>query len=189
MSQEVIDKATLTQISNIEKNTGKKLNEWITMIRQSGLEKHGALVSYLKVNHGFTHGNANLVVHYAMQSHAGAAENSDDLISAQYLGKENLLPLFEEIVSAVRQFGDGLEMAPKKAYVSLRRRKQFALIQPSTKERLDIGLSIKGEAADKYAQAAGSWNGMCTHRIKLESGQIITPELIGWLRKAWVLAE
>lgn len=185
MNNELTDKATLTQIANIEKNTGKKLEEWILLVQKSGLSKHGELVSFLKETHGFTHGNANLVVHYAKQSHAGAAADSDDLIIVQYQGKEALFPLYEQVISAIRQFGDGLELAPKKAYVSLRRKKQFALIQPSTKDRLDIGLNIKNEPPTGYAQAAGSWNSMCTHRIKMEAGQTITKELTDWLRKAW----
>ena len=61
MSSESLDKAYATQIANIEKNTGKKLDEWIAIVNKSGLEKHGDLVSLLKEKHGFTHGNANMV--------------------------------------------------------------------------------------------------------------------------------
>ena len=83
MNTQSIDKATQTQITNIEKNTGKKLEEWIAVVNKSGFAKHGELVNFLKEKHGFTHGNANMVVHYAKQSHAGAAENSGDLITEQ----------------------------------------------------------------------------------------------------------
>ena len=72
MSSEAIDKAVQTQIDNIEKNSGKKLAAWITIVNKSGIEKHGELVKFLKEKHGFTHGNANTVVHFAKQSHAGA---------------------------------------------------------------------------------------------------------------------
>ena len=143
MSSESLDKASATQIANIEKSTGKKLDEWIAIVNKSGLEKHGELVSFLKDKHGFTHGNANTVVHYAKQSHAGAAENSDDLIAEQYKGKENLKPWYDKIMAEVKKFGSDVEVAPKKAYVSLRRKKQFAIMQPSTKDRLDVGLEYK----------------------------------------------
>ena len=83
MSSEALDKAYATQIANIVKTTGKKLEEWIAIVNKSGLEKHGELVSFLKEKHGFTHGNANMVVDYAKQSHAGAAENSEDLVTEQ----------------------------------------------------------------------------------------------------------
>ena len=185
MSSESLDKASATQIANIEKSTGKKLDEWIDVVNKSGLEKHGELVGFLKEKHGFTHGNANLVVHYAKQSHAGAAENSEDLISEQYNGKENLKPWYDKIMAEVKKFGNDIEVAPKKAYVSLRRKKQFAIIQPSTKDRLDIGLNIKGVAPSGNVIAAGSWNAMCTHRIKAEDEKVINKVLIEWIKKSY----
>lgn len=185
MSSESIDKATQTQIANIEKNTGKKFEEWMTIVNKSGFTKHGELVSFLKEKHGFTHGNANVVVHFAKQSHAGAAESSDDLIADQYKGKENLKPWYDKIMSEVNKFGADVEVSPKKAYVSLRRKKQFAIIQPSVKTRLDVGLNIKGVSPSGNVEAAGSWNSMCTHRIKIEDEKMINKDLINWIKKAY----
>lgn len=185
MSSESLDKAYATQIANIEKNTVKKLSDWITIVNKSGFEKHGELVNFLKQKHGFTHGNANMVVHYAKQSHAGAAENSDDLIVSQYKGKENLKSWYDNIMAGINKFGGDVEIAPKKAYVSLRRKKQFAILQPSTKDRLDIGLNIKGVAPSGMATAAGSWNAMCTHRIKIEDEKLISKELFNWIKQAY----
>lgn len=180
-----IDKATQTQIANIEKNTGKTLQQWIGITNKSGLAKHGELVSFLKEKHGFTHGNANVVVHFAKQSHAGAAENSDDLIIEQYKGKENLKPWYDKIMSEINKFGKDVEVAPKKAYVSLRRKKQFALIQPSTKDRLDVGLNIKGVAPSGNVEEGAKWNAMCTHRIRIENEKAVNKDLINWIKQAY----
>jgi predicted transport protein len=185
MSSEALDKAYATQIANIEKTTGKKLIEWIAVVNKSGLEKHGELVSFLKEKHGFTHGNANMVVHYAKQSHAGAAGNSEDLITQQYKGKENLRRWYDKLMTEINKFGKDVELAPKKTYVSLRRKKQFAIIQPSTKDRLDVGLNIKGVTPSGNVIASGSWNAMCTHRIKVEDEKMINKELVEWIKKAY----
>jgi predicted transport protein len=185
MSSEALDKAYATQIANIEKATGKKLNEWIAIVNKSGFEKHGELVSFLKEKHGFTHGNANMVVHYAKQSHAGASENSEDLVTEQYKGKENLKPWYDKLLVEINKLGKDIELAPKKAYVSLRRKKQFAIIQPSTKDRLDIGLNIKGVAPSGNVIASGSWNAMCTHRIKVEDEKMINKDLFNWIKQAY----
>ena len=182
---ESLDKAYSTQIANIEKSTGKKINEWIAIVNKSGFAKHGELVNFLKEKHGFTHGNANMVVHYAKQSHAGAAENDTDWIAEQYKGKENLKPWYDKIMRDINKFGKDIEVSPKKAYVSLRRKKQFAILQPSTKDRFDIGLNIKGVAPSGNVIAAGSWNAMCTHRIKVEDEKMINKELIEWIRKSY----
>lgn len=185
MSTETIDKALQTQITNIENATGKKLKEWIVIINKSGFEKHGELVKFLKEKHGFTHGNANTMVHLAKQSHAGAAENETDWIEEQYKGKENMKPWYDKLMNAINAFGKDIEVAPKKAYVSLRRKKQFAIIQPSTKTRMDVGLNIKGVPPSGNVEAAGSWNAMCTHRIKIEDEKDINKELIGWIQQSY----
>lgn len=185
MSSASIEKATQTQLANIEKNTGKKIEEWYAIVNKSGFTKHGELVSFLKEKHGFTHGNANAVVHFAKQSHAGAAENSSDLITEQYKGKEGLKPWYDRIMAEVNKLGKDVELAPKKAYVSLRRKKQFAIIQPSTKDRLDVGLNIKGVPATGIATASGSWNAMCTHRVKVENEKSISKELFSLIKMAY----
>ena len=96
MSTSPVDKALQTQLDNIEKNTGKTLAEWFAIVNQSGLNKHGEMVSFLKEKHGFTHGNANTLVHFAKQSHAGGAEDPDELVVAQYNGKEQLKKWYEK---------------------------------------------------------------------------------------------
>ena len=182
---DTIDKATQTQIANIEKNTGKSLAEWIGIVNKSGYKKHGELVSFLKEKHGFTHGNANVVVHFAKQSHAGAAENTEDLVEAQYNGKEQLKKWYDQLMDKISSFGNDLDVSPKKAYVSLRRKKQFAIIQPSTKTRLDVGLNLKGVEPQGNLEAAGSWNAMCTHRVKIEDENAIDASLINHLKTAY----
>lgn len=185
MSSETIDKALQTQLDNIEKNSGKKIKDWISIVNKSGFEKHGELVKFLKDKHGFTHGNANTVVHFAKQSHAGAAENETDWIAEQYKGKEDMKPWYDKLMAAIHKFGKDVEVAPKKAYVSLRRKKQFAIIQPSTKTRMDVGLNIKGVEPAGNVEAAGSWNAMCTHRIKLENENAINKDLINWIKQSY----
>lgn len=185
MSTASIDKATQTQIANIEKSTGKTLKQWTDIVNKSGFTKHGELVNFLKEKHGFTHGNANTIVHFAKQSHAGAAENSDDLITEQYKGKENLKPWYDKIMAEISKFGKDVEAAPKKAYVSLRRKKQFGLIQPSTKDRLDIGLNIKGVEPSGIVEDGKKWNAMCTHRIRIENEETINKDLFNWIKQAY----
>ena len=185
MAENIVDKAVANQIANIEKSTGKTLAQWTKIILSSGLEKHGELVSFLKEKHGFTHGNANAIVHFAKKSHAGAAENKDDLIEEQYKGKEEIREWYDKLMKQIQKFGNDIEISPKKAYVSLRRKKQFAIIQPSTKNRLDVGLNIKGVSAEGIAEPSGSWNAMCTHRIKVENVSMINPTLTDLVRKAY----
>lgn len=185
MSADALKQAELNQIKNLEDKTGKKISEWIDIVKNSGSDKHGEMVNFLKTKHAMTHGYANLVVHYAKQSHAGAESNDTDWITEQYKGKENLKPWYEELMKQIHSFGTDVEVSPKKAYVSLRRKKQFAIIQPSTKNRMDIGLNIKGINPEGRLEASGSWNSMFTHRVKLEDAEGINKELIGWIKASY----
>lgn len=172
-------------IDNLQKNTGKSLSEWIKIVQGTGLQKHGEMVKFLKTEHGFTHGFANMVALKAKGSDTGSAESPDDLIVKQYKGKEQLLPIYEALVTRLKQFGEDVELAPKNAYVSARSKKQFALLQPSTKTRLDVGINLKGREPEGRLEKSGSFNAMCSHRVKLQSADEVDAELIGWLKAAY----
>lgn len=177
--------AAATMIANLEAKTGQSLAEWVALARTSGADKHGALVKWLKAEHGLTHGYANLVAHETLRSAAAHAE-PDDLVAAQYAGKKAALrPHYDALLAAVKGFGPDVEIAPKKAYVSLRRSKQFGVIQPSTASRLDLGLVLKNEAAGGMLEVSGSFNAMCTHRIRLPVDTPLPDEALAALKRAY----
>ena len=172
-------------IENLEKNTGKSLQQWIEIVKGSGLQKHGEMIKFLKTDHGFTHGFANLVAHKSRKSDAGSATNPDDLVEAQYQGKESLRPIYDKLSSVLQSFGDDVVFAPKKAYVSVKRKKQFAILQPSTKTRLDVGIQLKEfELTDRLLKS-GSWNAMVSHRVKMDDIAQVDDELTDWLKEAY----
>ncbi len=179
------DEAMQSMIRNLEEKTGKPLAHWIDVAKMSGGARHGEIVKHLKDKHGLTHGYANLVAHSALQSAAVHADEGD-LIESQYAGpRAALRPIYDAIMKKVEAFGDDLEVSPKKTYVSLRRKKQFAILQPSTATRFDVGLNMKGTPAAGRLEASGSWNTMVSHRVRLESPKDVDKELIGWLKKAY----
>lgn len=180
-----MDQAELTMISNLHKNTGKTLEQWISIVKKEGFEKHGEIIKFLKEKHAFTHGFANLVALKSRGSDAGSVENKDALIEKQYKGKEHLKPLYDELLSKIRAFGKDIEIAPKNAYVSLKRKKQFATLQPASKTRFEIGLNLKGEAPKGKLEAITAANAMCSHKINLSGMKDIDKEVIDWLKKAY----
>ena len=185
MADDKIKQATENMIRNLEEKTGKSIKDWVKIAVSSGMTKHSELVAMLKAKHGLTHGYANLVAHKANKSDSGSASGDDDLLKLQYKGKEDLMKLYEKVASGLKALGNDVEFSPKKAYVSIRRKKQFAIVQPTTKTRLDIGLNLKDTAPNGKLEAAGSFNSMCTHRVKIETPGDITKELFAWLKKAY----
>jgi len=180
------EEMTAAMIVNFKEKTGKTMPQWLKIARGAKLEKHGQIVKFLKSEHGMTHGFANLVAHKSLGSDAGSAAKTDDLVAAQYSGpKANLRPIYDSLAAAVKKFGKDVEIAPKKTYVSLRRNKQFGLIQPSTKTRVDVGINLKGVKATDRLEASGSFNAMVSHRVRVTDAKDVNKELIGWLKKAY----
>ena len=182
------DQQAATMVANLPEKTGKSLEEWRALLGTSGLAKHGEMVAFLKKKHGVTHGFANLIVHEFRGDVVSAPAPTGDLVEAQYNGKEALRPLYDRIMKEVAGFGVDMEVAPKKAYVSLRRKKQFALLQPSTKTSLDVGIKLKGVEPEGRLEASGSFNSMVTHRVRVTDPAEVDADLIAWLREAYEAA-
>lgn len=184
-----LDKARTTQLENIQKKTGKNLDQFRAVISASGLAKHGEIRQMLIDQFGLGFGDATMLVHFAFNSDGqSAAEASgstlEDVLSEIYSGpKSSLRTLHDQLVVEIDKLGD-YSVAPKKGYISLRRKRQFAMIGPGSKGRLDIGLNIKGlDATERLiAQPAG---GMCPFKVFLNNTQEIDAELINWLSTAY----
>ena len=178
---DVVDEAVENQKRNVELRTGRAFDSWVELARASGPEKHGELVAWLKSQHGMGHGDANRVALSARR--AEEAPSGDGLVDAIYAGpKAALRPFHDRVVAAAQGFGDDVELAPKQAYVSLRRAKQFATVGPASGGRLEIGLNLKGMEPVGRLEAT---TGMCTHRVRLSSPDELDPEVQGWLREAY----
>jgi hypothetical protein len=182
-----MDKALATQLANIEKRTGKSLTELAAIIRKSGLTKHGEIRDMLKNDLGMGHGDANTLVHTVLRPDGAtqaAGKSGDAVLDEIYAGpKAAFRPIHEKLMAAIRAFGD-FEIAPKKGYVSLRRKKQFATIGPATNTRFEVGLNMKGVPATSRLEALPP-GGMCQYRVKLTGPKEVDRELLGWIRQAF----
>lgn len=164
--------------------TGKPLNDWITVVKKQKLDKHKAIIDFLKAEHGFTHGYANFVALKARGADA-ASHDADDLLTNQYKGKENLKPIYEELLKKISNFGDDITITPKKDSVSIIRKKQFALIKPATKKRIDLGLKLKDKTETERLGNSGPFGTMCTHRVQLMDKNEVDKELMEWVKEAY----
>ena len=176
-----MDKALQTMINNMPDKTGKKLEAWLEILAKENFEKHSIAVKFLKTDHGLTHGFANTIVTLAKEKN----EPTEDLISNQYNGKESLIPMYEMLIATVEKFGNDVVISPKKGSVSLIRKRQFSLIKPATKTRIDLGLKLKDVDVQGRLENSGPFGTMCTHRIQLQSIADIDNEVIKWLSSAY----
>ena len=180
-----MDKALKSMIDNMPEKTGKSLDEWKRILSSKSYTKHSESVNFLKSEHGVTHGFANTIVTLWKDKN----EIPVDLVSNQYKGKESLKPIYEELIKVVKEFGTDVIVTPKKGSVSIIRKKQFALIKPATKTRIDLGLKLVGKDLTERLENSGPFGTMCTHRVQLSNIEHLDEELKEWLREAYEKAE
>jgi predicted transport protein len=176
-----MDKALQTMIDNMPEKTGKALDDWKSILRKKSFSKHSEGVKYLKSEHGVTHGFANTIVTLSKEE-----DNApDDTITSQYKGKESLMPIYEKLIEYVSSLGKDVTIAPKKDSVSIIRKRQFILIKPATKTRIDLGFKLKDKPTTDRLENSGPFGTMCTHRVKLTSESEINAELKEWINEAY----
>ena len=102
-----LDKAVQTQIDNIQKKTGKSLDELAAMVKKSGLTKHGEIRDMLKEKLGLGHGDANTLVHVVLRSdgtRAAEGKPVDAVLDEIYTGaKAGFRPIHEKLMKRDQQ--------------------------------------------------------------------------------------
>jgi predicted transport protein len=179
-----MDKAVLKMLENLKEKTGHSLEEWKAVIAKQSLAKHGEIVKFLKEKHNVTHGYASEIALKVLGSDADSTTDTDALIVTQYTGKEHLKSFYDKLIAEIQKFGGAFEVAPKKTYVSLKRKKQFIILNPASKTRFEIGFNLKG-VAPKGKLEAEKPNGICSHKINLSDIKEIDKEVIDWIRMAF----
>ena len=184
-----VDAALRSQIHNIEATYGQPLDHWFAVIDASGLTRHNQVVAMLKADHGLAHGAAHRLSLLARQRpDAGAAAPADPADALYADAKAGLRPLHDALLGQIRAIG-AFDIAPKKGYLSLRRRKQFAMVQPSTASRIDLGLILPTTTpAAGRLEPAAKFNALFTHRVRITAATDLDDELRGWLATAYALA-
>lgn len=186
-----VDKATETQLKNIQKKTGKSLTQLFAILSKSKLAKHGELRSYGKESLDLGYGDANLLAAVYLKSlmAADAADSAsgdadaDPLDTIYVADKAPLRPIHEKLMTAISKFG-AFEIAPKKGYVSLRRKKQFAMIGPATKSRVEVGLNMKdAEPNERLIKLPAG--GMCQYKVNVSDLREVDKALIVLIKQAY----
>lgn len=176
-----MDKALQTMIDNMPEKTGKSLKEWKIILKKKSFSKHSEGVKFLKTEHGVTHGFANTIVSLSKEENV----SSEDLVTAQYTGKENLKPIYDSLITFINSLGNDITITPKKGSVSVIRKRQFVLIKPATKTRIDLGFKLKDKPTTDRLENSGPFGTMCTHRVRLSDKSEIDQELKQWISEAY----
>ena len=175
--------AVANQLRNIETKTGKSFKQLCQLIADSGLAKIGEQRSMLIDSLGLGYGDANMLALKAKEAAAPAPADADPLDAIYSGAKAPLRALHEKLCARIDKFG-AHEKAPKKTYISLRCKKQFATLGPATKDQIELGLNATGLTASARLKALPA-GGMCQYAVRLSSASEIDAELMAWVRAAY----
>jgi hypothetical protein len=187
---DTLKQAAQAQIDNIQKKTGKTFAELSALVMSSGLTQHSQIREMLMRELALGYGDANALVHAVLQSDGtrnaeAKGLDTDAILDEIYSGpKAALRPIHEALMAEIATFGE-FETLPKKGYVSLRRKKQFAMIGPATNTRVDVGINSKDlQPADArlLEQPKGS---MCNYIVRVTDAAQVDSTLLGWLKSAF----
>ncbi len=176
-----MDKALQTMIDNMPEKTGKSLEEWYQVLTDKSFDKHSEAVKFLKSEYGVGHGFANTIVTLSREDPSGEV----DLVGEQYKGKERLFPIYKAIISYVKTLGNDVTITPKKGTVSIIRKRQFILVKPATKSRIDLGFKLKDKPVGDRLEGSGPFGSMCTHRVQITDVKEVDEELKSWIKEAY----
>ena len=175
--------AIASQLRNIERKTGMTFVQLCKLIADSELIRVGDQRAMLMERLRLGYGDANTLALRAKQAALPAAESADPL-DAIYTGpKAPLRKIHERLHAAISKFGQ-FEAAPKKTYISLRRKKQFATLGPATKDEVELGLNVKALPASARLKPLAP-GGMCQYAIRLSKLDEVDAELLDWVRAAY----
>lgn len=183
----IVEKALETQLANIQERTEKTLDELFGILETSGLETHDQLRDHLQEESGMGHGDADTVVHVYRQRGDDAPRTVEGELARIYSGNEHLRPIHDAIMERLEDFDD-FEVSAKKSYVSLRRRKQFAMVGPATRSQVEIGLDFDHADPPERLRPEKA-GGMCRYKVRISDVDEVDEELIGWMRDAYESAD
>ncbi len=179
-------KAFQSYLDNIKAKTGKTPADFRALAKEKGLTKPGEIVAWLKKDFGLGYGHAGAISYLIV--HADDVKASpDDRLARLFAGRKAVWRKpYDALAAKIAKFGADVEMSANMTYINvLRKGKKFAILQPSTAERFDMGIKLKGAAPAGRLEAAGSWNAMVTHRVRITDPKHIDKEMLAWLKQAY----
>lgn len=176
-------------LDTIKEKTGKGPKEFVTLAAQKGLTQHAEIVKWLQEDYGLGLGHARALVLVIKQANEGKTSPQDALAKHFAGNKAAWRKPYEALAKKLGKFGPDVKLAPNQTYINLQRGgKKFGIVQISAADRMDVGVKLKGVKPAGRLEAAGAWNAMVTHRVKINDLKQLDAELVSWLKQAYAAA-
>ena len=172
-------------LDTIKTKTGKTPADFAKLAAKQGLTKRAELMAWLKKDYDLGHGHANVIAHLLVNADAPQV-TADERIDKHFAGKKAAWRKpYNSLLTKLARLGQEFRVAPTNSYISLLRGDQKFGLLSVTADRLDVGLKLKGVPPAGRLEAAGDWNAMVTHRVRVTDPKQLDAELLAWLKQAY----
>lgn len=173
-------------IRNLEKRTGKRLEQWVRVASDSQLTDQKELRSWLKAEYGLGGTTCAVIADATLRQPDYVPPTESELLAVQFAGdKAALRPLYDQLVGAVEALGADVRVGVRKTQTTFAREYTFAIAKAPTKRRMDLGMRLPGVAPTQRLAATKAFSDNATHCVALTTPADIDPELTSWLKAAY----
>ena len=172
-------------IDNLKASTKKDLTGWLAEIRSLGITKRNDIINALKTDYAFGHMNASLLAGIYLNGGKPVYGSTDDLLENQFAKAEAMREIYESVIIFVKQNFPGVTVLPKKTYVSILERREFAAINIKPKE-LRIGFDLGDRPFDDTVTKSKLIGPMprISHMVIVTDKKSLNKDLITLLRES-----
>ncbi len=111
--------------------------------------------------------------------------DAEELIGKQYAGRPHLRPVFDAVLAALPDLAGPVTIQARGTLVSLvSPRRTFAVLKPTTKSRVDLGLRLDTTQPEGRLEPAKNL-GQATVRIPLTTPDEVDDDVRNWLTRAY----
>lgn len=167
----------------LRSRTGQDVSAWNERVAAEGLDDERSLRAWLS-DRGVTGYAQALLVWERFGYPEFLLADAEQLIVKQYADRPRLKPILDAVLAALPALGP-VTVQARGTYVSLvSPRRTFAVVQATTKSRLDLGLRLAGVESSGRLLVAKNM-GQTNVRIPLAAADEVDDEVLGWLRRAY----
>ncbi len=173
-------------IDNLGNSGGKDLAAWLVAIDGSGIKKRNDLIAWLKTDCGFGHMHASLLAGIHANGGKPVYGDTSELLNNQFAGCDAMRSLFDAVVEfALRNFPDAT-ILPKKTYVSILAKREFAAINIK-KSEIRLGLDLGSRDFDEVVSKANLTGPMprISHQVTVTDTSRLDAELVSLLKDSY----
>jgi hypothetical protein len=177
-----------SSLKNLKERTGRTLDEWIRIVKKSGLITERERIAWLKQAHGITTNYALWIAKRADGAGSAADYDPDAMVEAMFAGKKaGLRPIYDRMLTLAFDLGKDVRVSPGKTIVPFYRKHVFAQVKPATATRIDVGFAFQDRKPSGKLISTGGFEkrDRITHRIPVASLAEIDTDVKKWLKQAY----